>query len=110
MGACLSVRVKATFRPALNCPLTMIMSTIAHNMQAVEASIVAAANAAGRKRADVHLLAVSKTFPPEAVVEAVSAGQHAFGENYLQEALDKISALETLLPGTALEWHFIGPI
>ncbi|MES2899665.1 MAG: YggS family pyridoxal phosphate-dependent enzyme [Pseudomonadota bacterium] len=86
------------------------MSTIAQNMQAVEASIVAAADAAGRDRADVLLLAVSKTFPPEAVLEAVAAGQCAFGENYLQEALDKMEAVAAALPGRALEWHFIGPI
>lgn len=88
----------------------MIMSTIAHNLQAVDASIVAAAKAAGRPRDAVQLLAVSKTFPAEAVLEAVAAGQRAFGENYLQEALDKIDALARALPGQALEWHFIGPI
>jgi len=88
----------------------MIMSTIAHKLQAVDASIVAAAGAAGRARADVQLLAVSKTFPPEAVLEAVEAGQTAFGENYLQEALDKIDAVSAALPGRRIEWHFIGPI
>lgn len=88
----------------------MIMSTIAQNLQAVDASIVAAAKAAGRPREAVQLLAVSKTFPAEAVQEAVAAGQRAFGENYLQEALDKIDALAKALPGQALEWHFIGPI
>lgn len=88
----------------------MIMSTIVHNLQAVDASIVAAASAAGRARADVQLLAVSKTFPAEAVLEAIGAGQTAFGENYLQEALDKIAAVGTALPGRAIEWHFIGPI
>jgi pyridoxal phosphate enzyme (YggS family) len=81
------------------------MSTIAHNLQAVDAHIVAAANAAGRRRDEVQLLAVSKTFGAQAVREAVAAGQRAFGENYLQEALDKIAAV-----GGALEWHFIGPI
>ncbi|WP_073220336.1 YggS family pyridoxal phosphate-dependent enzyme [Massilia sp. CF038] len=86
------------------------MSTIVHNLQAVDASIVAAASAAGRARADVQLLAVSKTFPAEAVLEAIGAGQTAFGENYLQEALDKIAAVGTALPGRAIEWHFIGPI
>ncbi|MES3022290.1 MAG: YggS family pyridoxal phosphate-dependent enzyme [Pseudomonadota bacterium] len=86
------------------------MSTIAHNLQAVDASIVAAANAAHRPRAAISLLAVSKTFPPAAVIEAVGAGQRAFGENYLQEALDKIAALAAALPGVPLEWHFIGPI
>jgi len=94
----------------MNCPLKMIMSTIVQNLQAVDASIVAAASAAGRSRADVQLLAVSKTFPAEAVLEAVAAGQYAFGENYLQEALDKIAAVAAALPGHPIEWHFIGPI
>jgi len=88
----------------------MIMSTIAHKLQAVDASIAAAARAAGRARADVQLLAVSKTFGPDAVLEAVRAGQRAFGENYLQEALDKIAAVKAAAPDTPVEWHFIGPI
>ncbi len=86
------------------------MSTIAANMQAVEATIEAAVNAAGRARASVQLLAVSKTFPAEAVLEAMAAGQRAFGENYLQEALDKMAAVAQAAPGVPLEWHFIGPI
>jgi pyridoxal phosphate enzyme (YggS family) len=94
----------------MNCPLKMIMSTIAHNLQAVDASILAAASAAGRLRTDVQLLAVSKTFPAEAVLEAIAAGQAAFGENYLQEALDKIAAVGQALPGRPIAWHFIGPI
>ena len=88
----------------------MIMSTIAHNLQAVDDSIRAAAGAAGRARAEVQLLAVSKTFPVQAVLEAIAAGQYAFGENYLQEGLDKITAVSQALPGHAVEWHFIGPI
>ncbi len=88
----------------------MIMSTIAQNLQAVDASIVAAAAAAERPRSAITLLAVSKTFPFEAVLEAVAAGQRAFGENYLQEAVEKIAAVAGALPGAALEWHFIGPI
>lgn len=88
----------------------MIMSTIVQNLQAVDASIVAAADAAGRSRNDVQLLAVSKTFPAEAVLEAAAAGQYAFGENYLQEALDKIAAVSHALPASPMEWHFIGPI
>jgi pyridoxal phosphate enzyme (YggS family) len=88
----------------------MIMSTIAHNLQAVDAHIVAAAAAAGRPRAAIGLLAVSKTFPAEAVLEAIGAGQHTFGENYLQEAIDKIAAVAGALPDAAVEWHFIGPI
>lgn len=88
----------------------MIMSTIVQNMQAVHASIRAAVNAAGRNPAEVRLLAVSKTFPAEAVLEAVESGQLAFGENYLQEALDKMAAVADALPDRQLEWHFIGPI
>lgn len=88
----------------------MIMSTIAHNLQAVDASIRAAADAAGRPREAVSLLAVSKTFPPEAVLEAIAAGQSAFGENYLQEALDKMTAISQAAHGREIAWHFIGPI
>jgi pyridoxal phosphate enzyme (YggS family) len=86
------------------------MSTIAANLQAVEATIQAACDAASRPRSTVQLLAVSKMFPPEAVLEAVAAGQRAFGENYLQEGIDKIAAVAKARPDTALEWHFIGPI
>ena len=56
----------------------------------------------------VALLAVSKTFGAEAVREAYAAGQRAFGENYVQEALAKIAALADLRPG--IEWHLIGPL
>lgn len=58
----------------------------------------------------MDLLAVSKTFPAEAVVEAMAAGQRAFGENYLQEALDKMQEVARLQPDTPISWHFIGPI
>src|SRR5471030_96621 len=71
----------------------MIMSTIDQNLQAIAATIVAAAAEARRAPDAVRLLAVSKTFGPEAVLEAMRAGQRAFGENYLQEALDKIAAV-----------------
>lgn len=87
----------------------MIMSTIVQNLQAVDHTIVAAAKACGRPRDDILLLAVSKTFPPEAVLEAIAAGQRAFGENYLQEALDKQQAVAAA-SGAQIEWHFIGPI
>ena len=88
----------------------MIMSTIDQNLQAIAATIVAAAAEARRAPDAVRLLAVSKTFGPEAVLEAMRAGQRAFGENYLQEALDKIAAVAAAAPGTPVEWHFIGPI
>jgi hypothetical protein len=86
------------------------MSTIATNLQAVEATIEAAARAAGRPRESVQLLAVSKTFPAEAVLEAMATGQRSFGENYLQEAVDKMQAVARMAPGVPVEWHFIGPI
>jgi len=91
----------------------MIMSLIPQNLQAITATIVAAVQESGRPPHSVQLLAVSKTFGPEAVQEAVLAGQRAFGENYLQEALDKIQALGELGEDSGkpvLEWHFIGPI
>jgi pyridoxal phosphate enzyme (YggS family) len=94
----------------MNCPLKMIMSTIAHNLQAVDASIRAAVKAVDRPRDAVQLLAVSKTFPADAVLDAIGAGQTAFGENYLQEALDKMAAVSAALPGRQIAWHFIGPI
>ncbi len=86
------------------------MSGIAQNLQAVQNGIAAAACAAARDPAAVRLLAVSKTFGPEAVIAAAQAGQTAFGENYLQEALDKIAAVRAEQPELRLEWHFIGPI
>ncbi len=58
----------------------------------------------------MQLLAVSKTFGPDAVIAAADAGQRAFGENYLQEAFDKQRAVQALRPDLVLDWHFIGPI
>jgi pyridoxal phosphate enzyme (YggS family) len=80
------------------------MTTIAENLQAVRARIGRAARAAGRDANGVTLLAVSKTHPASRIEEARSAGQLAFGENYVQEALEKMAALP------ALEWHLIGPL
>ena len=82
------------------------MSSIAEQIKTVQTRIAAACIAAGRDPASVRLLAVSKTFGPEAVREAHAAGLNAFGENYIQEAVDKITALREL----SLEWHCIGPI
>jgi len=82
------------------------MTAILSNLQATREAIAQAARAAHRNVTDVRLLAVSKTFPAAAVREAYRAGQSAFGENYLQEALQKIGELRDL----PLEWHFIGPI
>lgn len=83
-----------------------IMSTIESNLQVVRARIAAAARSAGREPGDVALLAVSKTFAADAVRAAHAAGQREFGENYVQEGLEKIAALSAL----PLVWHFIGPI
>ena len=88
----------------------MIMSTIEQNLQAVRDSIAQAAADAQRAPADVTLLAVSKTFGADAVLAAMRAGQAAFGENYLQEALDKIALVTEAAPQHVPAWHFIGPI
>jgi pyridoxal phosphate enzyme (YggS family) len=84
------------------------MTMIRDNLQQVTARIVTACTAAGRDPASVRLLAVSKTFAPEAVREAHAAGQRAFGENYIQEGVSKIEALGDLR--AELEWHCIGPL
>jgi PLP dependent protein len=84
------------------------MGSIGSNLQGVKRRIAEAANGAGRSAESVTLLAVSKTFPAEAVREAHAAGQRAFGENYVQEALAKIDALADLR--RELEWHLIGPL
>lgn len=82
------------------------MSTIAENTAKVGTRLRAAALAAKRVPEQIHILAVSKTQPASAIREAVHAGLHDFGENYLQEALTKQAELTDL----ALCWHFIGPI
>ena len=83
------------------------MSLDAKAWQDVHTRIAAAARAAGRKPAEVRLLAVTKSFPPEAVRAAYALGQRAFGENYVQEAAAKMRALADL---PDLEWHLIGPL
>jgi pyridoxal phosphate enzyme (YggS family) len=82
------------------------MTTIDDHLQHVRARIAQACISANRPEDSVTLLAVSKTFGAEAVRQAFEAGQTAFGENYIQEAADKIAQL-TDLP---LQWHCIGPI
>ena len=80
------------------------MKAIGENLQAVRERIGRAAEAARRDARSVSLLAVSKTHPPVLVAEAYAAGQQAFGENYVQEAIEKMAALPEL------EWHLIGPL
>ena len=82
------------------------MSTIASNIAKVATRIREAAQAAAREPDEVRLLAVSKTQPAEAIRQASAAGLSDFGENYLQEALEKQAELADL----RLTWHFIGPI
>jgi PLP dependent protein len=97
--------------PSLDIALSKtIMSLISHNLQAVRERVAEAARAARRDPQEVALLAVSKTFEADAVLEAAQAGQRAFGENYLQEALDKVAAVRAARPDLLLEWHFIGPL
>lgn len=72
--------------------------------------MAAACKAAGRDVTQVTLLAVSKTFGADDVVEAVQAGQTAFGENYVQEGVDKLLALRTSCGAAGLVWHCIGPL
>jgi len=82
------------------------MATIKDNLQQVHARIRDACAAAQRPVQSVTLMAVSKTFDAQAVREAFDAGQRAFGENYVQEALAKIERLSDL----QIEWHLIGPL
>lgn len=82
------------------------MTAIASNLQAVHHAIAQSLRAAHRRRDEVDLLAVSKSFPATAIREAYQSGQSAFGESYLQEALDKVGVLRDL----PLQWHFIGPV
>ncbi|MCW5603870.1 MAG: YggS family pyridoxal phosphate-dependent enzyme [Burkholderiales bacterium] len=84
------------------------MTTIAVSLQAVRERIARAAQAAGRPAADIVLVAVSKTFPADRIAEAHAAGQRIFGENYVQEAVNKVARLHDLQP--PVRWHFIGPI
>ena len=82
------------------------MTTISANLQAVITRIEDAARQFGRNPDGISLLAVSKTWPASDVREAALAGQKLFGENYVQEGIDKARSLESL----GLEWHFIGPL
>ncbi|GAA6144701.1 YggS family pyridoxal phosphate-dependent enzyme [Thalassolituus maritimus] len=83
------------------------MSTVQENYKEVCARVDAACIKAGRERQQVRLLAVSKTKPADMVRDCYQLGQTAFGENYLQDALEKIDALRDL---PDIEWHFIGPL
>ncbi|MGL5108478.1 MAG: YggS family pyridoxal phosphate-dependent enzyme [Vibrio ordalii] len=86
------------------------MSSIQQNIEQITSQIESAQQKCGRARERVQLLAVSKTKPVEAILEAARAGQRLFGENYVQEGADKAQYFNTLHPELDLEWHFIGPI
>lgn len=83
------------------------MENIAERLKSTQASIQRSTQEANRRLNSVKLLAVSKTKPVSDIVQAYEAGQRLFGENYVQEALDKI---KTLAGHTDIEWHFIGPL
>ncbi|HEX6703954.1 MAG TPA: YggS family pyridoxal phosphate-dependent enzyme [Albitalea sp.] len=84
------------------------MATIAGNIQQVRARIAAACAAAQRPVESVTLLVVGKTFGADVVREAFDAGERCFGENYVQEAVEKMEALSAIRPRS--EWHLIGPL
>ena len=84
---------------------------IVRNLQLVRDRITTACMAAGRQPDAVRLLAVSKNFGADAVLQAVTDGQRSFGENYIAEGVEKITAVQAMLPaGVNLEWHCIGPV
>ena len=85
-----------------------IMATIAANIQQVHARIARACDAAGRAVQSVTLLSVGKTFGADALRAAFAAGECRFGENYVQEGVDKVDALADLRQ--RIEWHLIGPL
>lgn len=86
------------------------MNSIQQNIEQITSQIANAQQKCGRPRDSVQLLAVSKTKPTEAILEAARAGQLAFGENYVQEGAEKVAYFNQHHPELALEWHFIGPI
>lgn len=86
----------------------MLQSVISEHIAKVRLQVEQACHKVGRNPAEVKILAVSKTQPAAAVAAAARTGQQAFGENYLQEALEKQSLLQAEHP--QLEWHFIGPV
>ncbi|MCK6263046.1 YggS family pyridoxal phosphate-dependent enzyme [Vibrio sp. ZSDE26] len=86
------------------------MSSIQQNIEHITSQIESAQQKCGRPRESVQLLAVSKTKPIEAILDAAQCGQRTFGENYVQEGVDKVKHFNQTHPELDLEWHFIGPI
>ncbi|MCL9780898.1 YggS family pyridoxal phosphate-dependent enzyme [Vibrio sp. S4M6] len=86
------------------------MSNIQQNIEHISSLIHRAQQKCGRAPDSVQLLAVSKTKPLQDILAAAKAGQTAFGENYVQEGVDKIQKVREIAPELTLQWHFIGPI
>lgn len=86
------------------------MTSIQHNIEQITSQIESAQQKCGRALGTVQLLAVSKTKPVEAILEAAQAGQASFGENYVQEGANKVAYFTEHHPNLKLDWHFIGPI
>jgi hypothetical protein len=90
--------------------MSTLQQTLQANLRGVHERITKAARGAGRSPEAVALVAVSKTFPAGAVAAALACGQTDFGENYVQEGVDKIAGVRELMPASTPCWHFIGPV
>ena len=86
------------------------MNTVQDNLLNIKNEIAEIAKKCERDPNTIQLIAVSKTKPVEQVIEAINAGQLAFGENYVQEGVEKIQYFEKNMPNNDLIWHFIGPL
>ena len=86
------------------------MNTVQDNLLNIKNEIKKIAKECGRDPNTIQLIAVSKTKPVEQVIQAINAGQLAFGENYVQEGVEKIQYFEKNMPNNDLIWHFIGPL
>ncbi|OCG23456.1 YggS family pyridoxal phosphate enzyme [Gilliamella sp. wkB108] len=86
------------------------MNTVHDNLLAIKNKIQKIALECDRDPNTIELIAVSKTKPVEQITEAINAGQISFGENYVQEGVEKINYFKQALPDTPLIWHFIGPL
>ena len=86
------------------------MNTVQDNLLNIKNEITEIAKKCERDPNTIQLIAVSKTKPVEQIMEAINAGQLAFGENYVQEGIEKIQYFEKNMPNNDLIWHFIGPL
>ncbi len=86
------------------------MNTVQDNLLNIKNEIKKIAKECGRDPNTIQLIAVSKTKPAEQIMEAINTGQLAFGENYVQEGIEKIQYFKKNMPNNDLIWHFIGPL